>query len=286
VRKADDPGAGHHVTALDLRDRSTPALTVATGELLALTRVVRSSCDGVRTVYRLLDQVAQLLGLDDLVVVVTDTPVGRQVFRRARHAADDTRFARILAVGAAGLHGPDGVHIDPDVAEYVTDLCAVALRLELLRHDASTDPLTGLLNRRSYEVALADAISRTRRYGWPFALVMIDLDHFKAVNDRHGHAAGDEALRSIGHEIRAVLRQGDVAARLGGDEFALLVANVKSPADVAPLVDRLRQTFARAMPAPGLGFSVGVACYPQDAPDAEGLAALADARMYAGKSIA
>ncbi|HLH47539.1 MAG TPA: GGDEF domain-containing protein, partial [Acidimicrobiales bacterium] len=126
---------------------------------------------------------------------------------------------------------------------------------------------------------------RTKRYGWPFALVLLDLDNFKAVNDEFGHAAGDAALRVIGAEIRAALRRGDVAARLGGDEFALIAHNADSPEVLRPLTDRLSVALARAVPSVDLRFSAGVACFPMDAADAEALEALADKRMYASKPV-
>src|SRR5439155_21319787 len=78
-------------------------------------------------------------------------------------------------------------------------------------------------NRRCFEAMLAQAAHGSRRYGWSFALVLLDLDGFKLLNDRLGHDAGDAVLRAIGNEMRRALRQGDVAARIGGDEFALIL---------------------------------------------------------------
>jgi diguanylate cyclase (GGDEF)-like protein len=186
------------------------------------------------------------------------------------------------------LRAPAGLHTDPDVvdptaAAYVAELATIALTVDLLSHDASHDALTGLLNRRSYEEALADAVARNRRYGWPFALVMIDLDNFKVINDRHGHAAGDDALRSLGVELRAILRTGDVAARLGGDEFALIILNAESPETLEPLTERLRSALDRGVAGAKLDFSAGVACFPTDSEDIVHLQRLADQRLYADK---
>jgi diguanylate cyclase (GGDEF)-like protein len=166
----------------------------------------------------------------------------------------------------------------------VTSLVELALRLDLLVHDASHDALTGLLNRRSYELLLDQAVSRARRYGWPFALVLLDLDDFKVVNDRYGHAAGDAALRAVGAELRAALRGGDVAARLGGDEFALLVVGVENVESLSPLLARLKRALERAVPETTVGFSVGVACFPSDTDDPDALTGLADDRLYAAKA--
>ena len=158
----------------------------------------------------------------------------------------------------------------PLAAACVTSLVELALRLDLLAHDASHDALTGLLNRRSYELLLDQAVSRARRYGWPFALVLLDLDDFKVVNDRYGHAAGDAALRAVGTELRAALRSGDVAARVGGDEFALLSWGGKR-LSLAPLLGRLKRALERAVPETTVGFSVGVACFPSDTDDPDAL---------------
>ncbi len=185
--------------------------------------------------------------------------------------------------GRPGLYAEPPV-VGPLVAASVTSLAELALRLDLLDHDASHDALTGLLNRRSYELLLAQAVGRARRYGWPFALVLLDLDNFKVVNDRYGHAAGDDALRAVGGELRASLRSGDVAARLGGDEFALLVVGVDNVAALSPLLGRLKTVLDRAVPETTVGFSVGVACFPSDTDDPGALTGLADARLYTAKA--
>ena len=159
----------------------------------------------------------------------------------------------------AAFAGRPGLYAEPPVvgplaAACLTSLVELALRLDLLTHDASHDALTGLLNRRSYELLLDQAVSRARRYGWPFALVVLDLDDFKVVNDRYGHAAGDAALRAVGAELRAALRGGDVAARLGGDEFALLVVGVENVASLSPLLGRLKRALEQRCPGDDSGF--------------------------------
>jgi diguanylate cyclase (GGDEF)-like protein/PAS domain S-box-containing protein len=94
---------------------------------------------------------------------------------------------------------------------------------EQLRHLAEHDALTGARNRRRFERDLADQIVRSRRYGEPAAVLMIDVDRFKEINDRHGHKAGDRALKGVAGALRQRLRESDVIARLGGDEFAVLL---------------------------------------------------------------
>lgn len=256
----------------------------AIGELPSL---LARSATGLEFIYQSLDLVAARYGLRDLVVVV-DRPDRHQIFRLGRAPLEFSREP-LPAYLATAFGGRPGLYAEPPVvgplaAACLTSLVELALRLDLLTHDASHDALTGLLNRRSYELLLDQAVSRARRYGWPFALVVLDLDDFKVVNDRYGHAAGDAALRAVGAELRAALRGGDVAARLGGDEFALLVVGVENVASLSPLLGRLKRALERAVPETTVGFSVGVACFPSDTDDPEALTGLADERLYAAKA--
>lgn len=260
------------------------------GSLLSLPGRLRRARSGVAFVYEALETVATHFGLEDAVLVVDGTALGRQTFRLGRRPLG-TAAAGLAATGARTLlESPPGLYttppgaVDYPTSGYLSDLVAAALEMDLLAHDAGHDPLTGLLNRRAYELALTEAVARGRRYGWPFALVMVDLDDFKAVNDLYGHATGDAALRVIGSEVRGLLRRGDVAARLGGDEFALIIANAASPEVLGPLVDRLRPRLADALPETGVDFSAGIACFPEDADDPVRLQAIADERLYLDKA--
>jgi len=162
-----------------------------------------------------------------------------------------------------------------------------ATQLELERC-ARTDALTGLLNRKGFVEELARRLHRNEIEGRPGALLFLDMDDFKQVNDRHGHAAGDTVLRAAAAEIRAGIRSGDLAARLGGDEFSIWLDGISPGAAegrVIDLVSRARNLCAR-VPGLGipLGFSVGLACYdPTRAEELEALMARADAAMYEAK---
>ena len=257
------------------------------GALGELPSLLARSSSGLGFIYESLELVAARYGLRDLAVVV-DRPDRPQIFRLGRAPLELAREP-LPSYLAAAFGGRPGLYAEPPVvgplaAACLTSLVELALRLDLLMHDASHDALTGLLNRRSYELLLDQAVSRARRYGWPFALVVLDLDDFKVVNDRYGHAAGDAALRAVGTELRAALRSGDVAARLGGDEFALLVVGVENVASLSPLLGRLKRALERAVPETTVGFSVGVACFPSDTDDPDALTGLADERLYAAKA--
>jgi diguanylate cyclase (GGDEF)-like protein len=119
------------------------------------------------------------------------------------------------------------------------------------------------------------------------ALLYVDLDGFKAVNDRYGHRRGDAVLAAIAERLRATKREGDVLARLGGDEFALAAPNARDGRELAALGERLLASLADTSPPKladvPLGASIGIAFFPDDADDVPGLIAAADAAMYAAK---
>lgn len=118
---------------------------------------------------------------------------------------------------------------------------------ERLRAEAMTDPLTGLWNRRGFEPLLDQALARAARTGEAIALVLVDVDRFKSINDEHGHAMGDRALVAVANALARGIRPTDVAARLGGDEFAVLLSG--ADAQGARLVcERIRRALARDNP--------------------------------------
>jgi two-component system, cell cycle response regulator len=161
--------------------------------------------------------------------------------------------------------------------------------LEALRRLATRDELTGLLNRREYDRILAEEEDRAARFGNSLALVIIDLDRFKAINDTHGHPAGDAVLREAGRRIAGAIRTVDRAARIGGEEFALvLVQSSRSAAlDVARrAVAAIAQEPIRTSDGYSLTVtaSAGVAELPSDAKNADALIVAADKALYAAKA--
>src|SRR5437016_371404 len=156
-----------------------------------------------------------------------------------------------------------------------------------VQEQANHDQLTQLPNRRFFEQWLGYSLAQARRDGAPLALLFLDLDGFKAVNDRHGHKAGDELLVEISRRLRQTVRESDILARLGGDEFALLAPNAKDGRELAHVAQRLLQVLddpgQPALSDQPISASIGVALFPEDATDVQGLFAAADAAMYAAK---
>jgi diguanylate cyclase (GGDEF)-like protein len=146
-----------------------------------------------------------------------------------------------------------------------------------LAHASRSDPLTGCLNRLGLEERLDQEVARAQRTGAPFALVVVDLDNFKRVNDDHGHAAGDALLREIVNAMAGVVRGMDSVGRLGGDEFALVFPDAgceRTPI----LIERVEAAIAHLSSS-----SLGAACYPNEGDSTDTLMIHADRQMYRNK---
>jgi diguanylate cyclase (GGDEF)-like protein len=154
-------------------------------------------------------------------------------------------------------------------------------------YEAQHDPLTGLANRTLLEETVADALRQSDTDGVGCALLLLDLDNFKNINDTLGHLAGDKLLIEVGKRLLASVRPGDLVARLGGDEFALLlrdiVENVEADRLATSMLDRLRAPFMLEGLRISVEGSVGAAVYPADADGVEGLLRCADVAMYRAK---
>lgn len=154
---------------------------------------------------------------------------------------------------------------------------------------AQTDALTGLPNRSSFQAAFERVINESRRAGSVFALVLLDIDHFKAVNDSLGHDAGDEALRRVAQSLTQRLRSTDVVGRLGGEEFGLILREMDVTHTVQ-VIEELRQRMADSDISYGqdtirLTVTLGVALWPHDGETTTALYQTADRRLYRGKHM-
>ena len=154
--------------------------------------------------------------------------------------------------------------------------------LEEIQHLAATDALTGLANRTTFQLTLGQELARARRGGAPVSLVMLDIDHFKALNDSHGHLAGDDVLRGVAGALDECCRAFDTPSRYGGEEFAVVLPQTDG-AEALEVAERLRSSIAGAEVEHGVTVSVGVATFPLDGDDADELVKAADDALYASK---
>ncbi len=154
-------------------------------------------------------------------------------------------------------------------------------------HQAQHDALTGLANRTLFHARIGHAVNPRRRSDGRAAVVVVDLDGFKEINDSLGHAAGDELLVVLSGRLESALRTSDTVARLGGDEFGILLPEIQRGEDVLLAVDRLRSAIEEPVALQGLSLSleasIGIALYPDDGEDVETLLRCADAAMYYAK---
>ena len=167
------------------------------------------------------------------------------------------------------------------------ELVVVRAELEDARRLALHDALTGLPNRMLFHERLEYALRQARRHTWTPAVLFIDLDDFKVINDTHGHEAGDAVLMTVARCLQGAVRGEDTVCRYGGDEFACLLLNVTSVDDVMRLASGLARRLSKACDADakiiGIGASIGIAVYPEHGRTAEALLRHADSAMYQAK---
>ena len=165
----------------------------------------------------------------------------------------------------------------------------IVIRARRLQQMSAVDRLTGVFNRSAFEQHLAEEADRSRRYARPFAVAILDVDHFKRFNDTHGHAGGDVVLRGVAQTLRRSVRKSDILARYGGEEFALILPETTAELVVAKL-EVLRLAVADAKISlgkrkrhVGVTVSIGVASWPDDGASTEDVVACADERLYEAK---
>ncbi|MDI6906430.1 MAG: GGDEF domain-containing protein [Thermoanaerobacterales bacterium] len=147
-------------------------------------------------------------------------------------------------------------------------------------NESLIDHLTGSPNRRAFDLALAESVKQANAQAAGFALILLDLDHFKEINDTHGHPVGDDMLRVFAATLRVTIRQGDFAARYGGEEFCVITPAWR---EAYVIGERVREAVRGISDLVRLTCSFGWAVYPLDAGDADELVKVADANLYAAK---
>ena len=178
---------------------------------------------------------------------------------------------------------------DVQSLESVADICATAIQnanyVERVRQLAYVDGLTGIFNRRFFELRISEEIERARRFQTGMAVIMVDIDHFKRLNDEFGHLLGDEVLRQVSSIFHQQLRKIDVVCRYGGEEFSILLSqtNLQHAVSVAEKLRRMVETWQfPGVPRP-VTISAGAATYPDHGTTRDDLVKAADAGLYAAK---
>jgi diguanylate cyclase len=203
-------------------------------------------------------------------------------------------WANVFTVAPAMAAWYTKLHLESEVWNLPKYVVAVGMILVLLedqiahnKHLALHDVLTGLPNRRLFEDRLTGALERARRSESQIALLMIDLDHFKQVNDTMGHHIGDLLLHHVGQQLSGRIRRSDTVARTGGDEFAVILEGPTSRSEAKhvgrSLLNLLEQPVTLEDRVVKVGASLGIALFPEDAQDEESLCVKADLRMYDAK---
>jgi len=188
----------------------------------------------------------------------------------------------------SAIQGRDG-----SVAQYVAvlaDITPVKRAQQRLEHIAYHDVLTGLPNRLLLAASLGQTLERAKRHEHRVALLFIDLDDFKSVNDALGHAAGDELLQEVARRLQRAVRAEDLVARLSGDEFVVVFEEIARREEAVYLAQKIATALAYAMTlaqrSVSVSASIGIAVYPDDGDTADALLRLADAAMYRAKQAA
>lgn len=203
-----------------------------------------------------------------------------EIWNRAKNGAIFPEILTISAVQSETGEATGYVGVFSDIST----LKATEARLD---HMAHHDPLTGLPNRALFRDRLIHGLERCKRSNKKVAVVFLDVDHFKNINDTMGHSVGDQLLLEIARRLKQVTRSGDTVGRISGDEFCLVIEELGSLAEAAPLVEKLMSVFETPFQVKDHSLrvtsSVGVAIYPENAKDSDALLSYADAAMYEAK---
>ncbi len=223
------------------------------------------------------------LSIADLVKAVRATGEILPLIVVGAAAADNYRRREALMAGAFDYFRlPEEVEL---LALRAKQLIELSQSIDRLRSEADLDHLTGLANRRRFRAALAREVERFRRYGTPCALLLLDIDYMKSINDEHGYPFGDIVIRHIAQKLTQVSRDTDTAARLGGEEFALLLAGVN--AEKAEKAAQRLLAILSGEVVEGVRrvtVSIGLAACPAHANSERALYAASDAALYIAKN--
>ncbi len=237
---------------------------------------------------------SELTKVNDILKQEDQDSIPVQVIEDA--IAQNEGAEQIVAKAADELHQVNAVlarevaereTIEAELAEVRDDLSKSMAKEEESRKLAHQDTLTGLPDRVVFDQVLDQGIAQEKRHGTGFAVLFVDIDNFKQINDTYGHDLGDKALVMVANRLQASVRKGDIVSRWGGDEFVCLLLEVKQAADVTHIAEKMVDQLAEDWQFDGgvlsIKASIGIAIYPDDGKTADILFKHADAAMYKAK---
>jgi diguanylate cyclase (GGDEF)-like protein/PAS domain S-box-containing protein len=285
--------------ALSEKHRAESYLAIAQPVIIAVDRDARITLVNNSALHLLGQRREDLLGRDwiDLVAAPSERSRLRSTHRALirGEATEASTFEthtrardgklRVINWRSALIHSEEGTVLGMLCSgDDVTERIAAEAKLRYL---ASHDPVTGLYNRNWLLDHFPRATARCRRHGKQLAVLLIDLNGFKQVNDAYGHAHGDRILLAVAHWLKQCVRETDAVTRLGGDEFVVLIEDVVESAIAVRIAETMLRTIAQPLrlddDTVAVGASIGVAFYPHDGKTAEELLSRADAAMYCVK---
>jgi diguanylate cyclase (GGDEF)-like protein len=254
------------------------SLTKVLDQSAHIKDVVEKCAEELSAVNSVLKQ--ELGGRDTLPAVETALEKSETVETRVQVAAEE-----LSAVNQA----LEGEVRERQALEH--QLAAVKKQEEAARHAAFHDPLTGLPNRVLFNDRLEHGLAQARRHGWTIAVMFVDLDEFKSINDAYGHDVGDLVLQIISKRLRKNTREDDTVCRHGGDEFLYLLMEIRDEVDASMIAEKLIDVIQEPCDvrirdlaiSPSIGASIGIALYPTNAISADNLIKNADKAMYRAK---
>jgi diguanylate cyclase len=212
------------------------------------------------------------------------------VEQQVAKAADDLKLVNIKLTNEIAeriVIESELANTKTDLAEVRDDLLKSQVETEEAQQSALQDALTGLPNRVSFEQSLNHGLIQAKRHGWGLAVLFIDIDKFKSINDSYGHDLGDQVLLMVANRLKSFVRNEDIVSRWGGDEFVCLLLRVKQEADVTHLAEKMISRIAEAYEFNGhvlsIIASIGIAIYPADGDASDILFKNADTAMYKAK---
>ncbi len=219
-------------------------------------------------------------GLNEIRSALHEKRAGHAVLRNYRK--DGTLFWNELHIAPISDLAR---HATTHFVSVINDVSERIHYQQAIEHQATHDNLTGLANRTLLHDRISQAIAFGRRSGRSVAVMLLDLDHFKHVNDAYGHSAGDDLLKEVAARLRLCVRESDTVARLGGDEFVIVLVDLVQPEDVEGIADKITESLAQPIMIGGereayVGASIGISIYPRDGEHGETLLRNADMAMY------